>query len=192
MSTAVAKKKAISNLAELTGRQKVAIVLMAAGEEASAEITKNLGAEEVEAISFEIARMDRVEPHVVEGVLDEWQQTERAAFSLAEGGVDYARRILEKAFGSQKASTVLKRIESKLHDHISMTNFHNADPAQLTAVIRKEHPQIISVLLAFLDPDQTAGVIKGFDTQLGTDILLRSSVAALSITSISVWIAGPL
>lgn len=173
MSTAVAKKKAISNLAELSGRQKVAIVLMAAGEEASAEITKSLSPEEVEAISFEIARMDRVDPHVVEGVLEEWQHTERAAFSLAQGGVDYAKRILEKAFGSQKASQVLKRIESQLHDHINMINFQNADPAQLTAVIRNEHPQIISVLLAFLDPDQTAAVIKGFDTRLGSDILLR-------------------
>ena len=147
MSTAVAKKKTITSLTDLTGRQKVAIVLMAAGEEASANITRNLSPEEVEAISFEIARMDRVEPHVVEGVLEEWQHTERAAFSLAEGGVDYARRILEKAFGNQKASTILKRIESQLHDHISMVNFQNADPAQLTAVIRNEHPQIISVLL---------------------------------------------
>ncbi len=173
MSSSSAKKKAISNVAELTGRQKVAVLLMAAGEEASAEITKGLSAEEVEAISFEIARMDRVEPHVVEAVLEEWQHTERAAFSLAQGGVDYARRILEKAFGAQKASTILKRIESQLHDHISMVNFQNADPAQLTAVIRNEHPQIISVLLAFLDPDHTAAVLKGFDTRLGSEILLR-------------------
>ena len=173
MSTAVAKKKTITSLTDLTGRQKVAIVLMAAGEEASANITRNLSPEEVEAISFEIARMDRVEPHVVEGVLEEWQHTERAAFSLAEGGVDYARRILEKAFGNHKASTILKRIESQLHDHISMVNFQNADPAQLSAVIRSEHPQIISVLLAFLDPDHTASVIKGFDTRLSSEILLR-------------------
>jgi flagellar motor switch protein FliG len=117
--------------------------------------------------------MDRVDPQVVEAVLEEWQHTERAAFSLAQGGVDYAKRILEKAFGGQKAAQILKRIESQLHDHISMVNFQNADPAQLTAVIRNEHPQIISVLLAFLDPDQTAAVIKGFDTRLGSDILLR-------------------
>jgi len=173
VSTAVAKKTTVTDLAQLSGRQKVAIVLMAAGEEASAEITKSLSPEEVEAISFEIARMDRVDPHVVEGVLEEWQHTERAAYSLAQGGVDYAKRILEKAFGSQKASQVLKRIESQLHDHINMINFQNADPAQLMAVIRNEHPQIISVLLAFLDPDQTAGVIRGFDTRLGSDILLR-------------------
>jgi flagellar motor switch protein FliG len=173
LANAQLQKRSITSIEELSGRQKVAVVLMAAGEEASAEITKSLSPEEVENISFEIARMDRVEPRVVEAVLEEWMQTERAAFSLAEGGVDYARRILEKAFGGQKASAILKRIESQLHDHISMTNFQNADPAQLTAVIRNEHPQIISVLLAFLDPDHTAAVLKGFDAQLSSDILLR-------------------
>ncbi len=173
MSGAVAKRRSAAESPELSGRQKVAVLLMALGEEASAEITKSLSLEEVEAISFEIARMERVDPEVVAAVLDEWQHTERAAFSLARGGVDYARRILEKAFGPQKASSILKRIEAQLHDHISMVNFRNADPAQLAAVIRNEHPQIIAVLLAFLDPDHTAAVLKGFDTRLGTEILLR-------------------
>lgn len=176
MSTAVAKKKkskAIASAEELTGVQKVAVLLMAVGEEVSAEITKGMTPEEVEIISFEIARMESVDPHVVEEVLEEWQQTERAAFSLAQGGVDYARRVLEKAFGSQKASSILKRIESQLHDHVSLVNFRNADPGQLTAVIRNEHPQIIAVLLAFLDPDQVALVLKGFDARLGSNILLR-------------------
>jgi flagellar motor switch protein FliG len=175
VSTAVAKKKkgAITDVSELSGFQKVAVFLMAVGEEASAEITKGMSPEDVETISFEIARMDRVDPRVVEAVLEEWQQTERAAFSLAQGGVDYARRILEKAFGNQRATAILKRIESQLHDHVSLVNFRNADPAQLTAVIRNEHPQIIAVLLAFLDPDHTAAVLKSFDTKLGSDILLR-------------------
>ncbi len=158
---------------DLTGRQRVAILLMALGEEASAEITKNLEAEEVEAISFEIAKMDRVEPDVVEAVLSEWRSTEQAAFSLASGGVDYARRILEKAFGASKASQVLKRIESQLHDHISLTQLRNADPQQLTAIIRNEHPQTIALVLAFLDPGQTAGVLREMDPALGSDILLR-------------------
>jgi len=175
VSTAVARKskKPVATAEDLTGVQKVAVLLMAVGEEASAEITKGMPPEDVETISFEIARMNRVDPRVVEEVLEEWQQTERAAFSLAEGGVDYARRVLEKAFGSQRATNILKRIESQLHDHVSLVNFRNADPAQLTAVIRNEHPQIISVLLAFLDPDQVAAVLRSFEPKLGSDILLR-------------------
>ena len=172
MGTAVAKK-VIDGVEELTGRQKVAVLLMAIGEEGSAGLTKHLAPEEVEAISFEIARMDRVEPHVVEAVLDEWHHTERAAFSLAQGGVDYSRRVLEKAFGPKEAAKVIQRIEAQLHDHISLVTFKSADPAQLSAVIRNEHPQIISVLLAFLGPEHTAAVLKGFDTHLSGDVLLR-------------------
>jgi flagellar motor switch protein FliG len=172
MGTAVAKKS-VDRVDELTGRQKVAVLLMAIGEEGSAGLTKHLAPEEVEAISFEIARMGRVEPHVVEAVLEEWHHTERAAYSLAQGGVDYSRRVLEKAFGPKEAAKVIQRIESQLHDHISLVNFKSADPAQLSAVIRNEHPQIISVLLAFLGPDHTAAVLKGFDTKLSGDVLLR-------------------
>lgn len=158
---------------ELTGRQKVAVLLMALGEEASAEITKNLAPEEVEAISFEIAKMDRVDPALVEEVLNEWQHTEQAAFSLASGGVDYARRVLEKAFGPQRATQVLKRIEAQLHDHVSLTRLRNADTQQLAAIIRNEHPQTIALIMAFLDPGQVAGVLKARDQALGSDVLLR-------------------
>jgi flagellar motor switch protein FliG len=160
-------------LADLSGRQKTAILLMAIGEESSASVTKALPPDEVEAISFEIAKMDRVEPDLVQDVLHEWQETERAAFSLAQGGVSYAKRILEKAFGSQKASTILKRIESQLHDEISLTHLRNADPSQLTAVLRNEHPQIIALILAYLDPEQTAAVLKEIEPQTGSDILYR-------------------
>lgn len=170
MAMALARRRSDD---ELTGKQKVAVLLMALGEEASAQITKNLPAEDVEAISFEIAKMERVEPHVVEDILAEWQHTEQAAFSLASGGVDYARRVLEKAFGPSKAAQVLKRIEAQLHDHISLTHLRNADPQQLTAIIRNEHPQTIALILAFLDPSQTAAVLREVDPMMGSDILLR-------------------
>lgn len=174
MSQALAQSsRSQPSLANLSGRQKTAILLLAIGEEGSAEVTKTLPTEEVEAISLEIARMDRVEPAIVEAVLHEWQETERAAFSLAKGGVDYARRILEKAFGNQKAGNILKRIESQLNDEISLAHLRNADPAQLTAVIRNEHPQIIALILAYLDADQTAAVLKEIDPQMGSDILFR-------------------
>lgn len=158
---------------ELTGRQKVAILLMAVGEEASASITKKMAPEDVEAISFEIAKMDQIDPEVVERVLEEWQHTEQAAFSLASGGVDYARRILEKAFGPSKAAQVLKRIEAQLSDHISLTHLRNADTQQLNALIRNEYPQTIALILAFLDPSQTAAILRETDPVMGSDILLR-------------------
>jgi flagellar motor switch protein FliG len=172
MGMAVAKKT-IDRVEDLTGRQKVAVLLMALGDEGSKGLTKHLSPDEVEGISFEIARMGKVEPYVVEAVLDEWHNTERAAFSLARGGVDSSRRVLEQAFGPKEAAKVMKKIEAQLNDHISLQTFKSADPAQLSAVIRGEHPQIISVLLAFLGPDHTSAVLGGFDTQLSGEILLR-------------------
>jgi flagellar motor switch protein FliG len=163
----------ISRVEDLTGKQKVAVLLMALGEEVSGMITQYLPAEDVEAISFEIARMGTVPAAVVESILDEWQNIEKAAFSLAEGGVDYARRLLEKAFGPSKAGQILKRIETQLSDHISLAHLRNADPQQLTAVLRNEHPQTIALILAYLDPSQTAAILKEIDPFLGSDVLLR-------------------
>ena len=175
MANAVARRApdVITKVEDLTGRQKVAVLLMALGEEVSGMITKYLPPEDVEAISFEIARMGAVPSTVVEEILDEWQNIEKAAFSLAEGGVDYARRVLEKAFGPSKASQILKRIETQLSDHISLSHLRNADPQQLTAILRNEHPQTIALILAYLDPKQTAAVIKEIDPFLGSDVLLR-------------------
>lgn len=158
---------------ELTGRQKVAVLLMALGEEASSEVTRNMSAEEVEAISFEIAQMDQVDPAVVEDVLHEWEQTERAAYSIAQGGVGFAKRILEKAFGPQKAQSILKRIETQLHDAISLDHLRKADPQQLTALIRNEHPQILALVMAYLDPEQTAAVLQELEPVLGSEVLMR-------------------
>lgn len=171
MSTAIVQR--MPSLEDLSGREKVAIILMAVGENASTEITKALPESEVEAITFEIARMGKVEPALVEAVIHEWQHTERAAFSLAEGGVDYARRILEKVFGSTRAAQVLKRIEAQLSDHISLSHLRNADPQQLTAMLRNEHPQIIALTMAYLDPGQTAAMLKELDPEVRADILLR-------------------
>ena len=158
---------------ELTGRQKTAILLMAVGEEASAQITKSMAPQEVEAISLEIAKMGRVDGAVVEAVLEEWAETERAAFQIASGGVEYARRILEKAFGPKRAEQLLKRIEAQLHESISLAHLRNADPQQLSALIRNEYPQTIALILAYLEPSKTAEVLRQIDSNLGSDILFR-------------------
>ena len=87
---------------------------MILGPEVAAKITQQLSTEEAEAISFEIARMERVSSEVAEAVLIEWVETLRAANTLTDGGgVEYAREILERAFGAQKAGAILRRIQSQ-------------------------------------------------------------------------------
>src|SRR3569623_408688 len=86
-------------LEQLTGAQKAAILCMVLGSESASMITQKLGQEEVEQISLEIARMDRVSQEATEAVLSEWIEVMMAADSLASGGIDFAREVLEKAFG---------------------------------------------------------------------------------------------
>src|SRR5579885_3409820 len=93
-------------LDQLTGAQKAAILCMVLGSESASLITQKLGAEEVEQISFEIARMDRVSNEATDAVLAEWIEVMMAADSIAAGGLEFAREVLEKAFGPQKAQTM--------------------------------------------------------------------------------------
>jgi flagellar motor switch protein FliG len=158
---------------ELSGRQKAAILCMALGAENAAKITQRLTNDEVELISYEIARMDRVEPETAENVLLEWIESAVASEALSNGGVDYAREILEKAFGAPKASTILKRVVTQLADSAGLVRLRNADPQQIANMFRNEHPQTIALILAHLQPQQTAAVVKELDPALGGDIAFR-------------------
>jgi flagellar motor switch protein FliG len=157
----------------LTGRQKAAIFCMALGSELSAKITSHLSPEEVEALSFEIARLDRVTPEAVSAVLDESISTFRAIDSMAEGGVDYARQLLEQTLGPAKASLVMKRIHNQLADVAGLDRLRNVDPQQLGTAIRGEHPQTIALILAHLEPTHTAAILREIDPETGTDVIYR-------------------
>lgn len=158
---------------DLTGRQKVAVLCLALGSDAAASITQRLSPEEVDAISFEIARMESISPDVVDQVLDEWLTRITVADSLASGGIDAAREILEKAFGPRKAQQVLERIQGQLHNTIGLQRLRNADPQQLGTMLRGEHPQTIALILAHLDPQHTANILKEFDSEIGSEVVFR-------------------
>src|SRR3954471_9229444 len=100
-------------LDQLNGAQKAAILCMVLGSEAASRITQKLASEEVEQISFEIARMDRVSSEATDAVLAEWLDVMLAADSIAAGGIEFAREVLERAFGAQKAQGMLKRIQAQ-------------------------------------------------------------------------------
>lgn len=170
---ATASRKPALREQDLTGRQKAAVLLVAIGPEASAALTAQLTPEEVEAISFEIAQLDRVPPEVVNAVLAEWHQTEEAAHSLAQGGVDYARDLLERTLGPQKAAVVLRRIEGQLRDSAGFQSLRRADPQQLAGVLRNEHPQSIALILAHLESALVADVCRLMEPSLGGDVLFR-------------------
>ena len=110
---------------------------------------------------------------LAEAVLEEWYETERAAASLATGGVGVAQEILETALGPDRASAVLQRIENQLKDQSGLYDLRKVDPQQLASVLRSEHPQTIALVLAHLDANQTAAVIRDLDADVGADVIFR-------------------
>ena len=172
MGTALARTSQTS-ADSLTGRQKVAIICMALGSDTAAKLTQLMSPEEVDSISFEIARMDDVNGPMVESVLEEWLTRMLAADSLASGGLQVAREILEKAFGARKAQQVLERIQSQLTSSAGLHRLRNADPQQLGNMVRGEHPQTIALILTHLDPQHTANVLKELDSEIGAEVVYR-------------------
>jgi len=162
-----------TSLQDLSGAKKVAVLLMALGEEQSAEIARSLSPEEMENVSFEIARLDQVDSGLVEAVLREWQEMGQAARFVAEGGTEYARRLLVRAVGEPRANQVLARIESQLSETLTLAPLKKADAQQVAALIRNEHPQTVALIVAHLPPRQAGDVLRELSPELGGRILLR-------------------
>jgi flagellar motor switch protein FliG len=158
---------------EIPGPRKAAILLMALGEATSTRIARHLAPEEVEALSFEIARMERVEQAVVERVMNDWEQAERAANFVADGGTDFARRILNKTFGQERAEQILGKIEVQLSETLMLAPLQNADPQQVAGLIRNEHPQTMALVLAHLEGRQSGLILKEIEPRKASEILIR-------------------
>ena len=160
-------------LDQLNGAQKAAILCMVLGSESASLITQKLAAEEVEQISFEIARMDRVSSEATEAVLAEWLEVMLAADSIAAGGMEFAREVLQRAFGEQKSASMLKRIQAQISETAGLHRLRNADPQQLGNMLRGEHPQTVALILAHLEAQHTASVLKELDPIFGSEVVLR-------------------
>jgi flagellar motor switch protein FliG len=173
MSTAVARAALSAPQRTLTGRQKAAVLCMMLGSEAAAKITQRLSQDEAEAISYEIARLDAIGSDVAESVLVEWLELTLALDSVSAGGLEYAREVLEKAYGAARAKEILKRIQNQIADTAGMHRLRKADPQQLGSMFRSEHPQTIALVLSHLEPQQTAAVLKELDPATGSEVVYR-------------------
>jgi flagellar motor switch protein FliG len=165
---------------QLSGRQKAAIFLVSLGSEVSSEIFKHLREDEIEQLTFEIARLDRIEPEDRDKVLQEFQEMMMAQEFIQNGGIDYARDVLERALGTQKAIDIVNRLTSSLQvrpfDFIRRT-----DPSHLLNFIQGEHPQTIALILAYLDPQKSAQILSGLSHQIQADVAKR--IAQMDRTS---------
>jgi flagellar motor switch protein FliG len=165
---------------EYTGRQKAAIFLVTIGSEISAEIFKYLREDEIETLTFEIARLETIEPEQKDAVLQEFQELMIANQFISTGGIDYARELLEKSLGSQKAIDIINRLTSSLQvrpfDFIRRT-----DPAHLLNFIQQEHPQTIALILAYLEPQKASVILQSLPSDVQSDVARR--IATMDRTS---------
>jgi len=165
---------------EFTGRQKAAIFLVSIGSEISAEIFKYLREDEIETLTFEIARLETIEPEQKDAILLEFQELMMANQFITTGGIDYARELLEKSLGSQKAIEIINRLTSSLQvrpfDFIRRT-----DPAHLLNFIQQEHPQTIALILAYLEPNKASIILQNLPHEVQSDVARR--IATMDRTS---------
>jgi flagellar motor switch protein FliG len=160
---------------ERSGREKAAMLLISLGPERSAEIFKHLKEEEIEQLTLEIANIRTVTPEEKEKVMEEFYQICLAQEYIAEGGISYAKEILEKALGTQKALDVINKLTVSLQ--VRPFEFvRKADPAQLLNFIQKEHPQTIALILAYLKPQQAAVVLAALPQDKQADVARRIAV----------------
>ena len=150
--------------------QKVAIVMVALGEDASGEVMKHLTDREIEEITQAIAGLKNISVEVMDGILEEFEQLLVAGEWISQGGLDFARQALERAVGPRKAQEILDRISSQ---PLGFQMLRNVPPDQIAPFISHEHPQSIALILSQLEPDQASGILAQLPERLQTDVAYR-------------------
>lgn len=165
---------------EISGIQKAAILLISLGPEKSASIFRHLKEDEIESLTLEIANTRSVPPDLKESVLEEFYEVCLAQQYIAEGGIGYAKELLDKALGEEKAKDVIGRLTASLQ--VRPFEFvRKADPSQLLNFIQDEHPQTIALILAYLPSGQAAAVVSALPPEKQADVAKR--IALMDRTS---------
>ncbi len=165
---------------QISGIEKAAILLIALGPERSAQVFKHLKDDEIEQLTLEIANTRSVPSDLRDYVLDEFYEICLAQQYIAEGGIAYAKELLDKALGEDRARDVIGRLTASLQ--VRPFEFvRKADPTQLLNFIQDEHPQTIALILAYLPASQAAAVVKALEPEKQADVAKR--IAMMDRTS---------
>ena len=164
----------------ISGLQKSAILLIALGPERSALIFKYLKEEEIEELTLEIANTRSITPQVKEQVIEEFYQVCLAQQYIAEGGIGYAKELLENALGAEKAMEVIGKLTASLQ--VKPFEFiRKTEASQVLNFIQDEHPQTIALILSYLSPAQSALIISALPPDRQSDVAKR--IATMDRTS---------
>ncbi len=164
----------------MDGVEKAATLLITLGPEKSAKIFKHLKEEEIEQLTLEIANTSSVSPQTKEKVLSEFYEICLAQQYIAEGGIGYAKELLEKALGEEKAKDVIGKLTASLQVR-PFEFIRKTDPSQLLNFIQDEHPQTIALILSYLPASQASMVVSSLPPEKQADVARR--IAQMDRTS---------
>ena len=165
---------------DITGVQKAAILLIALGPEKSANVFKHLKEDEIEQLTLEIANTRSISPSMKDSVLDEFYEVCLAQQYIAEGGIAYAKDLLEKSLGAERAKDVIGKLTASLQ--VRPFEFvRKTDASQLLNFIQDEHPQTIALILSYLPSGQASAIISALSPDKQTDVAKR--IAQMDRTS---------
>ena len=159
----------------LTGKEKAAVLLVSLGPDVSAQIFQHLDDEEIEELTLEIANMRQVDNEVKDETLREFYHLAEAKDYINRGGIDYARDVLKKALGDDKAENILERLTATLQVR-PFDAIRKTDPTQVLNFIQGEHPQTIALVLSYLEPSQASQVLSSLPQEVQTEVSKRVAV----------------
>ena len=158
----------------LPGLRKAAMLLILLGDKASAEIIKQLSDDEVQLVSREIARLDSITSEQAELLMEEFYQMNMARDYVVRGGLDYAKKMLNQAFGPEVAKKLIDRLAKAVGgDYANLDILQKVDPQQLAKFIHNEHPQTIALVLSHLNASAAAALLISLPPELRADVALR-------------------
>ncbi|MBN2310058.1 MAG: flagellar motor switch protein FliG [Candidatus Hydrogenedentes bacterium] len=159
-------------MAEHDGRTKAAIFLACLGPAAASRVLSAMTEEEIEKLTLDLSSLGAIDANIRESIIEEFHQMYLANRYVTQGGIEYARNVLETALGPERALEILTRLQSSLQE-VPFEFLKRADPAQIVSFIQDEHPQTISLILAHLDPQVSSVVLSSLPQEIRADVVVR-------------------
>ncbi len=158
----------------MTGLQKAAILMVMLGDDAASTLYRSLPDRDVQSITHEIAALDYVSPEIGTKVLEEYYRLTKTQEYVAQGGEEFAKKVLIKAFGEAAAQDLLYQVERSQEAKAGeLDSLRRADPQQLAKFLESEHPQTIALIVAHLETRQAAEMISLLNEKVRADVVRR-------------------
>ena len=157
------------------GVRKAAILLVQMGRDRAATVLGHMSEVEVEAVSAEIAKLESISGDETESVLEEFRDMMTARAHIAHGGLSFAQQVLENSLGSDRAAEIIERLTAASVQR-PFQFLRRADPAQLRSFIIDEHPQVIALVLAHMNPDKASLLLSGLEPGMQAEVAHRIAV----------------